>query len=86
VAFAPATFGAGTEVYVRGSWRRCQCPTGQAMTKARPTTRLSGIVPPPGWSVWYRESAESERWSPITHSRPLGTWTVNFIMDGGLPG
>lgn len=56
------------------------------MTKARPTTRLSGMVPPPGLSVWYRESAESERWSPITHSRPGGTCSVNFIIEGGFPG
>ena len=44
------------------------------------------MVPPPGLFMWKRESAELERWSPITHSRPLGTWTVNFISDGGLPG
>jgi hypothetical protein len=65
--------GSPTPANVSGSLSRCQWPIGQPITKARPTTRLSGIVPPPGWSVWKRESAESERWSPITHSRPSGT-------------
>lgn len=71
---------------VLGSLRLVQWPIGQAITKARPTTRFSGTVPFPSSSRWNRESAELERWSPITHSRPTGTLTVNLIWDGGLPG
>jgi hypothetical protein len=48
----PEADGAGTDAYVPGSGSRRQWPTGQAITNALPTTRLSGIVPPPGLSVW----------------------------------
>jgi hypothetical protein len=85
VASVPVACGPGTEAYVPGSFSRRQWPTGHAMTKARPTTRFSGIVPPPAELMWDRESAESERWSPITQRCPAGTWTVNGIWDGGLP-
>lgn len=52
---------------------------------ARPTTSSSETVP---WSVswWARESAELDRWSPITHSRPSGTVTSNGVVDGMSPG
>lgn len=83
---APDEAGSATSEKVAGSFSRAQWPTGQPITTARPTTRLSGMVPPPGSPRWKRESAESERWSPITHSRPGGTWSVNFINEGGLPG
>lgn len=86
VAADAADPGAGTAAKVGGSLSRDQWPTGQPITKARPTTRLSGMVPPPGWSMWKRESAESERWSPITHSRPGGTRSTNFVNEGGFPG
>ena len=32
--------------------------------------------------MWYLESAESPRLSPITHIRPCGTWTSKGIVDG----
>ncbi len=35
----------GTDPYVSGSCRRVQCPMGQAMTMARPTTDFSETVP-----------------------------------------
>jgi hypothetical protein len=52
---------------------------------ARPTTSSSETVP---WSVswWTRESAELDRWSPITHSRPSGTVTSNGVVEGTSPG
>jgi hypothetical protein len=34
-----------TDAYVSGSSRRLQCPSGQAMTMARPTTDFSETVP-----------------------------------------
>ena len=85
-ADVPLLPDAATAANVAGSFRLVIWPIGQAITKARPTTRLSGTVPLPSSSRWYRESAELERWSPITHSRPAGTLTVNLIWEGGLPG
>src|ERR1700761_3560124 len=71
---------------VAGMGRIRQRLTGQMMTKARPTTALSGTVPPPGSPRWSRESSEMRRWSPITHSRPGGTVMLNRTSDGALPG
>jgi hypothetical protein len=52
---------------------------------ARPTTSSSETVPKSvPW--WNRESAEFDRWSPITHSRPSGTLTSNAIVEGLSPG
>ena len=53
---------------------------GQAITNALPITDETGTVLTVGSQVplvhpWYRLSAESPRWSPSTHSRPLGTVT-----------
>ncbi|SCE19745.1 hypothetical protein GA0115253_103481, partial [Streptomyces sp. Termitarium-T10T-6] len=59
-----------------------QWPNGQAITTARPTTSSSATVPRSGSSRWKRESAESERWSPITKSRPSGTFTSNEMVEG----
>ncbi len=36
--------------------------------------------------MWKRESAELERWSPITHTRPMGTFTLNCDCEGISPG
>ena len=36
--------------------------------------------------MWPRESHETARWSPITHSRPGGTMMLNRIVEGALPG
>lgn len=85
-ADAPEPPGAATPEYVAGSFSPAQCPIGQATAKARPTTRFSGTVPSPASLRWKRESAELDRWSPITKSRFGGTLTVNLISDGGLPG
>ncbi|AIV33970.1 hypothetical protein NI25_11115 [Streptomyces sp. CCM_MD2014] len=62
-----------------------QWPNGQAITMARPTTSSWDTVPK-SVSWWTRESAELERWSPITHSRPSGTVTSNGVRDGTSPG
>ena len=59
---------------------------GQMMTKARPITALSGIVPPPGSPWWSRESSDQSRLSPMTHSRPDGTVMLNLNSDGAEPG
>src|SRR4029079_19461274 len=54
---------------------QAQCCMGHTTERARPTIRLSGTEPlaPPDLSSWGRESAELERWSPITQTRPEGT-------------
>lgn len=85
-ADAPEPPGAATPEYVAGSFSPAQWPIGQATAKALPTTMFSGTVPLPASLRWKRESAELERWSPITKSRFAGTWTVNLISDGGFPG
>ena len=36
--------------------------------------------------MWYLESAESPRLSPITHIRPCATWTSKGIVEGAAPG
>jgi hypothetical protein len=59
---------------------------GQMMTKARPITAFSGTVPPPGWPRSFLESSEMSLWSPMTHSRPGGTTTLNLISEGASPG
>lgn len=56
------------------------------MAMARPTTERSETVPPYGVFWWARESAESSRWSPITHRRPLGTVMSKGVEDGEFPG
>lgn len=63
-----------------------QWASGQAITMARPTTSSSETVPPYPRSWWKRESAELDRWSPITHSRPSGTVTSKGVLEGTLPG
>ncbi|KYK15441.1 hypothetical protein AUW26_21965 [Streptomyces sp. CC71] len=62
-----------------------QCPNGQAITIARPTTSSSETVPK-SVSWWARESAELDRWSPITHRRPSGTVTSKGVREGTSPG
>ncbi|ANB08806.1 hypothetical protein SAM40697_4849 [Streptomyces ambofaciens] len=62
-----------------------QWPKGQAITMARPTTSSSETVPK-SVSWWKRESAEFDRWSPITHSRPSGTSTSKGVVEGLSPG
>lgn len=52
---------------------------------ARPTTSSWDTVPK-SVSWWARESAELDRWSPITHNRPSGTVTSNGVRDGVSPG
>jgi hypothetical protein len=75
----------GTDAYVFGSSSVVQWPNGQAITMARPTTSSSETVPKSvRWCA--RESAEFDRWSPITHSRPSGTVTSNGVVDGLSPG
>lgn len=68
---------------------------GQITRKARPITLFSGMVPsrsqgsqlaPEIWQSCALESAESSRLSPMTHSRPGGTTTLNLTVDGALPG
>ena len=71
---------------VAGMGRIRQWLGGQMMMKARPITALSGTVPPPGSPMWSRESAESSRLSPMTHSRPCGTTMLNRTCDGAEPG
>ncbi len=52
---------------------------------ARPTTSSSDTVPKSvSWCA--RESAELDRWSPITHSRPSGTVTSKGVLEGASPG
>jgi hypothetical protein len=59
---------------------------GHSTTKARPMTFSFGTMPLPGWLRCSRESAEADRWSPITHSRSAGTRTLNRTAEGGLSG
>jgi hypothetical protein len=73
-------------VNVAGIGRDLTWDGGQMTTKARPTTALSGIAPPPGSAEWYRESDDSPRWSPITHSLPCGTVMLKNSADGASPG
>ena len=73
-------------VKVAGIGRDLTWDGGQITTKARPSTALSGIVPPPGSVEWYRESDDSPRWSPITQSLPGGTVTLKNSADGASPG
>jgi hypothetical protein len=73
-------------VKVAGIGRDLTWEGGQMTTKARPSTALSGIVPLPGSSEWYRESDDSPRWSPITHSLPGGTVMLKNSSDGASPG
>ncbi len=56
--------------------------------KARPVTSLSGTVPSSGkpLNMCSRESSEIARLSPMTHSRPRGTTTLNGWFDGLAPG
>jgi len=49
---------------VAGIGRIRQRLIGQMMTKARPITAFSGIVPPPGWPRWFLASSEMSLWSP----------------------
>src|SRR5581483_8081996 len=64
----------------------CQRGTGQTMASARPTTADSGTKPRVASFMWYRESAEISRWSPITHSFPAGTVTRKVMAEGAFPG
>jgi hypothetical protein len=52
VASAVATGGSGTDENVPGTFSRVQSPNGQAITKARPTTRFSAMVPSYFSSMW----------------------------------
>ena len=78
--------GAGTDAKVSGISIDCRRDTGHRTAMARPTTFDSGTKPPPGSPMWARESAEFERWSPITHSMPCGTTTSNVCVLGASPG
>ena len=69
-----------------GCRSRVQWPGGQAIQSARPITSSTGTVPPPGSPRWSRESAESSRWSPMTHSLPSGTTMSNGTREGASPG
>src|SRR6202035_4049025 len=60
--------------------------SGQMIRNGRPTTALSGTVPRPGAVVRKRESSESPRLSPITHSLPGGTVMLNRSAEGASPG
>jgi hypothetical protein len=55
---------------------------------ARPATSFSGTVPMSGEpaDMCPRESSEMARLSPMTHSRPGGTMTLNDFIDGLAPG
>ena len=54
---------------------------------ARPATSFSGTVPMAGkLDMCPRESSEMARLSPMTHSRPGGTMTLNGCIDGLAPG
>ncbi len=55
---------------------------------ARPATSFSGTVPMSGKpaDMCPRESSEMARLSPMTHSRPGGTTTLNDCTDGAAPG
>lgn len=82
---AAAAFRAGW-VKVSGMGSVVTREKGQTMTNARPTTWSMGMVPPPGSPMWARESSETDRWSPITHSRPSGTSTLKRRCEGTSPG
>lgn len=56
------------------------------MTSARPITPSTDTVPWKASLRWKRESAELDRWSPITKTLPIGTLTSNLSFDGGFPG
>ena len=49
--------------------------SGHTMSAAFPMTSSTAIVPEYLSPMCARESAEAERWSPITHNRPSGTVT-----------
>lgn len=85
MAVVEAAAESDTEAYALGSSRVVQWPNGQAITMARPTTSSSDTVPKSvSWCA--RESAELDRWSPITHSRPSGTVTSKGVLEGTSPG
>ena len=80
----------------RGPWRtsrtgspsQLQSDSGQTTVTARPTMSRSGTEPwlpspPRGWN---RESEESDRWSPMTHTRPAGTVMSKACRLGESPG
>src|SRR5690606_42006975 len=48
---------------------------GQYTAQARPRTASSEIVPEYLSLMKARESRDATRWSPMTHSRPFGTFT-----------
>jgi len=58
---------------VAGIGRIRQREGGHTITNARPITSFSGMVPRPGSPWRNRESSDTGRLSPITHSRPGGT-------------
>lgn len=82
---APAALSAAW-LKVSGIGRVPMRENGHTITKARPITRSSGIVPPPGSPWCARESRDTERWSPITHSRPSGTVISKGRSEGWSPG
>ncbi len=61
-------------------------PSGQPIQSARPITLSTGTVPPPGSPRWSRESLESPRWSPITHSCAGRDDDVERDLGRGVPG
>ena len=60
--------------------------SGQTTTSTRPDHLVHGTVPPPGSPRWARESSESARWSPITHSRPGRHLDVEAQLGGVVAG
>ena len=69
----PDDCAAGTLANVAdGSPSQLRSDSGQTTLMARPTMRLSGTEPslPSPPRGWKRESEESERWSPMTQTRP----------------
>jgi hypothetical protein len=73
---------------VAGIGRSPICDGGQMIMNARPHTLFSGMVPMAGKpaDMCPRESSEMARLSPMTHSRPGGTITLNGCFDGLAPG
>ena len=59
--------------------------TGQTITAALPMTSSTATVPEFSSPMCALESADADRWSPMTHSRPSGTVTgPNARLSGGV--
>src|SRR3954447_16258498 len=66
---------AAADVWISGESSNPKRVSGQTMTAALPMTSSTAMVPEYLSPTCMRESADAERWSPITHRRPSGTFT-----------